>query len=294
MRGVRGFSIPELLVAISLGLIVVGAVFVSYAGALTASRFQRASSEMAESAMLALSLIRRDLLLAAYVHPESVTASRFVPINPVVRNRPVFGCAFGFVRGNEAVGMGACVNGAVRSDAIEINFEATLHNADRDGTNRLTDCQGAALDDPATPGVPAAPADASTRIPSSHRYFVRVSPATGIPELVCASAQSPAQVLVSHVQELQITYGVADGWDPGVPATQRAVRYVRGDDVAAWPDVVAVRLCVLMLSDGPVLRADEAQTHFYIDCDGAPQMSADRLLRRAYLTTVSLRNRELR
>lgn len=291
-----GFSIPELMVAMTLGLLVVGAVFLSYAGTLVASRQQGAASDMTEAALLALSILRRDLQMAAYVHPDAVAGDRFEPVDPLVRARPVFGCSHGFVQVKAPVGLGVCDTGPARSDAIEINFEASFHAVDRDSTDRLTDCQGAALDNPASPGAQAPPADPSSRLASTHRYFVETPAGTRTPQLYCASARSTKQPLVPHVQELRLSYGVAQGWDPTVPGSQRPVRYVQAHQVGdgAWSEVVAVHLCVLMRSEEPVLDAAEAQTHTYIDCDGVRQASGDRHLRRAFATTVGLRNREIR
>lgn len=295
-RKQSGFSLPELMVAMALGLLVVGAVFLSYAGTVAASRQQGAASDMTEAALLALAILRRDLQMAAYVHPDAVAGDRFEPMDPVVRARPVFGCRQGFVQVKAPVGTGVCQAGHAGSDAIEINFEASYHAVDRDGSDRLTDCQGAALDHPAFPGTQAPPADPSSRLASTHRYFVDTPAGASVPHLYCASARSNRQPLVPHVQELRLSYGVAHGWDPTVPGSQRPVRYVRAHEVgnAAWSEVVAVHLCVLMRSDEPVLDAGEVQTHRYIDCEGNHQMSHDRHLRRAFTTTVGLRNREIR
>lgn len=305
-RSSRGFSILELLIAMALGLLVLGAAMLSSAGMVVAGRQQRATREMTDDALLALSLIRRDLLMAGYVHPSAIAASRFAPADPVVHARAVFGCNHGFVNVRAAVGSASCApagststsasaaSSAARDDAIEINFEATSGNVDLSSDNRLTDCQGAKLEDPAAPGVLVPVATAETRYATSHRYFVNTPAKQTTPNLSCASAVSGAQALVPNVEALRITYGVASGWVAAQPASWRPVRYVDAGAVgsADWSNVVAVQVCVLMRSDAPVLDSKESQTHAsYIDCEGASQQSTDLRLRRAYTTTVGLRNR---
>lgn len=286
----RGLSLIELMVALALGLLVVGAVLVSSSGMVLASRQQRAASAMTDDAMLALSLIRRDLLMAGYVHPLSLHGDQFSAANSQVSSQPVFGCGTGFADPAAGLGQGACnPAGTSGSDAIEINFEATRDSVERSADDGLTDCQGTRLPD--ANGNLQGPAGADTRGATVHRYFV-VAPAPGqVGDLSCASAVSARQPLVPHVQALQLRYGVSGGWQLAQADTRRPQRYVEAAAVSNWADVVAVQLCVLMRSEQPVLDGQEAATLRYVDCEGQPQQATDRYLRRAYATTVALRNR---
>lgn len=281
----RGFSILELMVAMLLGLLMLAAVFLSSAGMVVASRQQRAASLMADDALLALSLMRRDLLMAGYIHPVSINGDQFAAGNTLIPSRPVFGCLSGFNSNQAAVAQGICDSSSKRADAIEINFEASKASVDLSGSKKLTGCQGTELKDDQGQ-VPAAAADAATRVPSSHRYFLNDSH-----HLSCATAGNAAQPLVPNVEALRITYGVSSGWVVDQADTRRAVRYVDAASVNNWNDVVAVQLCVLMRSDEPVLDKSETDTLGYVDCDGTAQTSTDNLLRRAFATTVALRNR---
>lgn len=281
----RGFSILELMVAMVLGLLVLAAVFVSSAGMVVASRQQRAASLMADDALLAISLMRRDLLMAGYIHPVSISADRFVADNNLIAARPVYGCLYGFTSTQAAVAQGACNSSGARADAIEINFEASKASVDLSANKKLTGCQGAELKN--SQGlVPAEAADDSTRLSTSHRYFLNDDQ-----HLACATAGTNAQALVPNVEVLRITYGVSSGWVVDQADTRRPVRYVDAAGVTDWNSVVAVHLCVLMRSDGPVLDKEEAATLGYVDCDGASQTSTDSYLRRAFSTTLALRNR---
>lgn len=294
VRRQRGFSILELMVSMALGLLVLAAVFVSSAGMVVASRQQRAASVMTDDALLALSLIRRDLLMAGYVHPVSINASQFSAVNSTVLSRPVYGCSTLFDDNSAAVAAGTCkpssstpstsTSTKITSDAIEINFEASQGSVDLSSDNKLTGCQGSELKDDQG-NVPSAAADVNTRLPTSHRYYVKDL------TLSCATAGRTGQALVPNVETLQITYGVSSGWLIAQPETRRPVRYVDATQVTDWANVVAVHLCVLMRSGGPVLDKGEAATQGYTDCDGTAQTASDGYLRRAYTTTVALRNR---
>ncbi len=298
MRGdlaARGLSILELLVALALGLLVLVAVLVSASGVLVSARQQQALSSMTSDAMLALSLIRRDLQMAGYVHPVSVAHSRFMPAHATAVTRAILGCSQGFDNPQAAPGQGVCKAAAGGGDAIEINFEATGRSAALSSDGRLIDCQGTELPDPAVPGRPAPRVTEDLRVPTVHRYFVQASSVTQAPELSCASSASATrEPLVPQVEGLRVRYGVAQGWRIDDPETRRPVRYVEADQVTDWSSVVAVRLCLLIRSDRPVLDGSEAQTRGYLDCDGSRQISSDQRLRRAYVTTVSLRHRVAR
>jgi len=295
-RRQRGFSILELMVSMALGLLVLAAVFVSSAGMVVAGRQQRAASVMTDDALLALSLIRRDLLMAGYVHPVSINASQFSAFNNVVLSRPVYGCSTLFDDNSAAVAAGTCqpssstpststsTSTKITSDAIEINFEASQGSVDLSSDNKLTGCQGSELKDDQG-NVPSAAADVNTRLPTSHRYYVKDL------TLSCATAGRTGQALVPNVETLQITYGVSSGWQIDQPDKRRPVRYVDATHVTNWADVVAVHLCVLMRSSEPVLDKGETATHGYTDCDGKALTASDGYLRRAYATTVALRNR---
>jgi hypothetical protein len=50
-------------------------------------------------------------------------------------------------------------------------------------------------------------------------------------------------------------------------------------------------VCLLMRSAEAVITAEDAALKSYVDCEQAPQESADGHLRRAYVATTALRNR---
>lgn len=289
----RGLTLIELLVSLTLGLVLIGAVLAAYAAMVTSTRQQQALREMSEGAQWALSLLRRDLLMAGYVHPSEVSGERFTPQVADIQARPVFGCERGFDQPKAAPAQAQCNPSGAVTPALEINFEATRDTAVPNPNGYLTDCVGTVLA-LGSGAVQSVAADPGTRIATSHRYFVLPAVSGGPPQaLACASPSSTAERLVPGVETLSVRYGVASAWKVDDPASRRPVRYVSAADVAPgeWAGVVAVRVCVLMQSLSPVALGEQGAVMQYRNCDGVQEQSADGRLRRAYITTVSLRNR---
>jgi type IV pilus assembly protein PilW len=91
---------------------------------------------------------------------------------------------------------------------------------------------------------------------------------------------------VHNVERLQFWYGEADSAEP-----RKLVRYVNASAVQDFNLVLSVRVCLLMRSAEAVITAEDAALKSYVDCEQAPQESADGHLRRAYVATTALRNR---
>lgn len=320
-RRQAGLTLVELIVSMLLGLLVVSGVFVTYIGTGVSDRQQRALGRMTEDAQLAMALITRELQMAGYGQIQSVGAAGAQGLRPVQfvqTHRPLFGCDNGFIDNKAAVASADCnpvAAGvpATGTPAIEITHQVTADTTAPDGSGKPTDCQGAAV---AAPGV------------VSNRFFVVQGGTAAEPdfELHCASQVSGSQPLVPQVQKVHFRYGIAPNWNSDDPVTWRPQRFVMATDMAAndWDRVVAVRVCLLMRSADPVLAdatpqataapasapatapapapaassaASAASTPFvagpatYVDCDGQRQNAGDRHLRRAFKSTVTLRNR---
>ena len=289
----QGLSLIEMMVSLVIGLVVVGAVIVSYLGSGQANKLQSAYAEMNENSQIAMSLMQQDLLLAGYTQPVGITA--ITGFNRTFSGRPVFGCDTGFTAPN-TIGVATCAGGA-GTPSIEMNYEADLSNSVPAGVFP-SDCLGNSLERVAQNKVvpPAAPAPGGTiTYYETHNRYYLASGSTGRSELHCASAAKdianaaiPGQPLVDNVENMQIWYGEANAANP-----RQIVRYVTAGNVANWPNIVSVRICLLMRSADMVLSDEDttAGTASYLDCDGVTQTSADRYLRRTYFMTTTLRNK---
>lgn len=267
----RGLSLVEVMVSLVIGLVVVGAVLLSYLASGKTGKQQAAYGEMNENAQIAMGIISRDLLLAGYAQPTGYDSATDT-FTRTYSSRAVFGCDNGFVSAN-TTGAAVCATSA-GTPSIEVVYEADLKNTVPTSSNIPSDCLGTGL------------TAAGGYYFAYNRYYL--STGTGRSELHCASRQGSAgQPLVDNVEAMKVWYGVA----ASTTNPRSIVRYVTAGNVSDWSLVLSVRLCLLMRSSETVLQGGTEDTVTYLDCDSASQTSSDRYLRRAYFTTTTLRNK---
>lgn len=292
----RGLSLVEIMVSMAIGLVVVGAVLVSYISSGKTGRQQAAYAEMNENAQMGLTLLSRDLLLAGYAQPtgapDPVAPAVVATFTRTYSGRAVFGCDNDFADPSilnvvADVSSVACnAAGAAGKPSIEIVYEADLTNTEPTAAPIVpSDCMGNRLTISAGSYF------------AFNRYYLK-SGATGRSELHCASAardatnqKIPGQPLVDNVEDMKFWYGIADAVNP-----RQIVRYLTADNVTAaggnaWDRVVSVKICLLVQSSEPVLDSELTTTPKYLDCDLVEQNLPGRYLRRAYFTTTTLRNK---
>lgn len=293
---VRGLSLIEVMISLVIGLVVVGAVLISYIGSGQTNRRQAAYAEMNENAQIGFSIIRRDLLLAGYSQTLGTQAVGVPPVTVFARTftgRAIFGCDVGFADYNSAVGA-VCKVGAPEKPAIEISYEGDVSNTvpvTVAGVSTPTDCLGRSLNAQTTGTVPpTVPPTLVTYYTTNNRYYLATG-TSGRSELHCASSRTPAatgQPIVDNVEDLQILYGEA-----AAAGSRRIVRYVVAANVTNWQNIISVRVCLQMRSSETVFNAEDTTAGMagYLDCASVPQTSADRFARRAYFMTTALRNK---
>lgn len=275
----QGLSLIEVLVSLVIGLIVVGAVLVSYLGSGKTGRVQAAYAEMNENAQIAMTIMNRDLLLAGYAQPTGVSGGS--TFTRSYSDRPVFGCDKGLdsvSRRNQSAPWDAtaCSGTGADDHVIEVVYEADLTNTVPTSANVPSDCIGNTL--------PTTVVGTATYYIAHNRFYLSAG-SSGRSELYCASQQgATGQPLVDNVEAMRIWYGEANAADP-----RQIVKYVSASSVADWGRVLSVRVCMLMKSSEAVLNSEDPLT--YLDCDGVQQSSADFFVRRAYFTTTTLRNK---
>lgn len=294
-RGRRsaGVTLIELMISMVIGLVIVGALISLYAGTIGTNAVSNAQAEMNEDAQFALKIITTQLRQTAYnpVHPGRTT------LNPLPSSFPIFGCDNGFSNPTTAADAGQLTCNAAASaggNAISATYEADIYNTVPSGgvpTNCLGDVlpQLSFVDGAVTYNYYAA----------ENRLYVKNN------TLYCAgvSAATQEQALVENVQRVEFTYGVSSP----VSTSTAVVGYLTAAELGQatgtssgthaqltaltpadrWAEVVTVRVCVLMKSAKPVF---EENTSYY-GCDTSTLGTADKYLRRAYVTTVALRNR---
>lgn len=328
-RRLHGFSLVELMVSMAIGLIVLAATFSAYLGGSSGSKIAEAQGVMNEDAQAALSILSQQLNMAGSNpdQPDRTDMSRRNPVygataypTPgfVTSNFTIRGCdgLFGSPPEKTRLDELECLSDAsALPDAVAVSYEAdrfnTVPSVPTTGApdKSPTDCLGVKLT-PVSVTLPVVSskgttADATVRyaVASNRFYIDRPSPGA-VPSLYCRGNGdgSTAQPLVENIEDLQLSYGMAakDITDhtATVAGYLTASQFVDQPDLkplseaGRWARVLSVRVCVLVRTADPVVS--DATSARYFNCDGllvtAPP---DLRLRRAYTTTVTLRNRRL-
>lgn len=301
----RGMSLVELMVAMTIGIFLIGAVGVIYVNTSTTSRSSTLESQMNEDASLALELLQQQLRLAGFSTSDAAGVRQFSGI-------AVKGCDGGFsVSGTDDDNEGTtkfsalkCKTAGSDPDAISVRYEATALNSQTVSTGEPGNCNHEAIAawDAATAGEGGT---ASVAL-ADNRYFIANDDTNGddIPSLYCKGRTGGgfgnANALIPNIEDMQISYGVTtlpvdnEAFPNQVTAYVDASNEVLGStDEKNWSRVVAIRICLIARSANPVPAGDNslAQLGWYRDCSGEEVTDkTDRYLRRAYVTTIQLRN----
>jgi type IV pilus assembly protein PilW len=326
---VRGRTLIELLVALVIGFVILGAVMLTSVGTKRTSSVNQQMARLQEDAAIAANLLTTQLRLAGYsavrVQPAVTPPA---PISgPVITNRryggpPVVGCENGFNNNTVAnYGLLTCAAGAANSapDALSIIYEGDASNTvPTAGAAALsgTDCLGAEVT--ATTPVDFVGSDgAETYARVENRFYIAPDPNTGNPALYCAGVGSNGfannpQPLIDNVIDMQITYGVSN--IPSGAAREAStepyfdtVRYMRADQVTAlpkfpdnntpppdafWRRVNGATVCLLLRSEPGALDKSTQATQ-YLNCQGTVVTPPANDLRayRAVRIQVAFKNR---
>lgn len=115
--------------------------------------------------------------------------------------------------------------------------------------------------------------------------------------------------MIENIEDLKFSFGTAAmpapapaasaasapkpiaGYLSATEVEKLALSQPKGDIASAWNQVRTVQICIVVRSEDKNLVSDNAAS-IYTKCDGTQDASqTDRRLRRAYTTTVALRNR---
>ena len=304
----RGLSLIELMVSLAIGLILTVAILSAYVNTSSASKISEAQGRMNEDAQAALSILSQQIKMAGD-NPKRPEYALSTPRNPVFGTSTfaIRGCDGTFSNVTSATDGAALTCASNGPDSIVVTYEADPFNTVKSGTN-ATDCLGNGLTVVngtvnkwnGTASVPTA----ITYTVAENRFYVGTSGVVTSPSLYCKGNGGSQQPLVENIEDLQLVYGVA----PSGTNTMALAGYLNADgilsdtglaalanDQARWGKVMAVRICVVVRSETPI--APDADSAKYISCPtsggstGTLTASADLRLRRAYSTTVVLRNR---
>ncbi len=328
---ISGMSLVELMVSLTIGLILMVAVVSAYLGSSGAARIAEAQGRMNEDGQAALSVLVQQLRMAGnnpkqpnrtraeprnpvYIAPGTSTVANFTTTYYSLR-----GCEgkFSDIQTASSLDNLTCAGTASTDpDSIAVSYEADKFNTVPTSGGTPTDCLGQSLPGyTATVVIATGPTTTATTgttyYVADNRFFVTTTTALS-PSLYCKGNGGAAQPLVENIEDVQFTYGTSPagtstttvgGYLDAVGVETNSATDSTGATLAGlgalgaipakarqWGRVMTVRICVLVRSEGTV--AADAASARYTRCDGTVNTSPpDLRLRRAYSTTVVLRNR---
>ena len=326
-RNLSGFSLIELMVSLAIGLLISAAAFSAYLGAASANKMAEAQGRMNEDAQAALTILTQQLRMAGS-NPDQANRADSSRIDPVyspygtttfsttpatfsLSAYSIRGCAGTFSNLATAARLDdlSCAAGAGSPpDSIAVSYEADAFNSVTTAAKVPTDCTGAALEQIAATFSGQTPSGPFAYYVADNRFYVGTAPGVASPSLYCKGngVGGVAQALVENIEDLQLSLGMVSTSTPAAGVTNATVAgYLRAgevinlaatpstqNDADRWAKVITVRLCVLVRSEA--LVAPDLISARYLQCDGTLNVApADRRLRRAYATTVVLRNRRM-
>lgn len=315
-----GLSLIELMVSLVIGLILMIAIVSAYLGSASASKMAEAQGRMNEDAQAALSILGQHIRMAGN-NPMQVNYPSTNPTNPIfdtsvagMSNYAIRGCdnTFAAFTTQADVNSLTCTSSTSAPDSFVVRYEADVYNTVKSGSTP-TDCLGQTLT-AASPAftvwdgvtyraaLPSGQPDlvlgavTPTFYVADNRFYI--STLNGVYNLYCkGSGGGGGQPMVENIEDMQILYGTAAATGPALDvrgyltaAQVDALGTSPADTATRWSRVVTVRVCVVVRSENPV--APNAGSAQYNDCSGNLVTSqTDLRLRRAYTTTVVLRNR---
>jgi len=278
------------MVALAIGLAVVGALASAYVASFANGRRSDAIAQMTEDAALALDIMRQQVAQAGFSQPHDSIGGSLV----LHRFPAISGCAaanFTDLRASILV-PDNCRPGAIDpavSDSLEVAFESSVL-AGKASNGILGGTDGAEPLDCLGNSFPKTHDDATGDdfwLNDSKFYVAGGS-------LLCHGPGNPAgAAVVQNVEMLQVTYGMAAA-PPGLPGAGQISWYGKAPPPGSplWANVISVNLCVQVRSAAQVLdRSVTGTLGAWIDCRNEPRKADDGYLRRTFTTTIVLQNR---
>ncbi|MDQ3267653.1 MAG: PilW family protein [Pseudomonadota bacterium] len=265
-RHQAGFSLVELMISMTLGLIVLLAVGSIYIGSRQTYRVQDDNARIQEAGRYALEVIGRSIRQAG--------ANAEMNFN---KSAAALQCNVG--------GVCVAINGVngvavTNPDTLIVQFYA--------GSEELNTGSGLWIARDCTGG------QAALGQVVTNTFSLDVANL----QLQCVGSVAGTQPLVDNVEDLQVVYGI-DTDVSGSPNYQSADLYVAAPTAAQWPNVVTARVCVGIRSANNGLTTSPQR---YLNCAGAlgvdttatgftQAAAGDMRLHRSFVATYNLRNR---
>lgn len=319
VRGQTGFGLVELMIAMTIGLILLGGIGYLYIGSRGAYRTTDNLSRMQENARYALDMMSRDIRMAGYLGCGNLQSTRVntianPPVPPMNLGNALIGYSGGAgwtnpstitrVPSTDVISIMAAWNSGVNLTGNVTPQNANIQiGSNPDGFQAgdvlvVTNCVNAdvfrATSVSTSSGTIITLAHSSSNNSSNwvgsygkDAFVLRVNQYSyfigtnpaGNPALYRTGLNGNAEELVENVQNLQIRYGLDTNGDGAVDSYSTTP--------TNWPQVVSVTLNLLMRSPDDNISTS-TQTPWF---DNATYNVSDRRLYQVYSATVGVRNR---
>lgn len=281
LKHYRGFTLVELLIAMTLGFFLIAGVGTVYLGSKKTYKLQGQTAELDESARQAMRALKQHIAHAGYASTSGMILDNY--IIPAVTDLSAVAatCANGNPNIKSIAALATSADGTgIAGDTIGLAFMAD---------NSLeTDCTGGQLDNTCLP--PFAPSPEARLIYNSFSVgssSVRNNRGNIVPMLRCGgSLHTNRQAWARGVESVQFLYGVDLDGDGSVDNYWNATA-VTASATYAWDKIISVRVGLLVRSVEPVFDAKQAETYQVLD---RAVNRNDRYKRGVYTTTVRLKN----
>ena len=253
-----GFSLIELMIAMTLSLMLLGAVIQVFLSSKVTSELSDDVSRIQENGRFSLEFLARDIRMAGYSDDPSHRETANI-LNTACKD------------------FNPCTSNGAGTDSDRI---AVTLNPQPDASGAETDCTGAAV---------------SENDQIANVYFIETDAATGISSLMCRGFSvtnndwiAAEQPLVDGIDNMQILYGIDVDPDDDKNLSQ-VQSFVDAASVTNWGAVRAVRVG-LLTSAGTETGSADSKTRTYALLD-APQISlTDKHTRQIYTATLNIPN----
>lgn len=254
----RGLGLVEVLVAMALGLVMLGAVGYLFVGSKEMNRTQADQARMQESARNAMDVVGKALRQAGY------------KLNV---DQPLGGDA---LEGSDGGGTGADAPPdtlVVRHDPAWVADTAVPPNV---LLGRESNCEGVTV---VSNNLP----DATTGAPPVNASMVEYGFVVEGGKLLCRAdptATTGGMVVADNVENMQVSYGIGNG-------AEAILQYTDAPEPHEFARVAAVRVSLLIRGPSPNIVTGGGQAYAF---NGASVTSSDGHLRRVVTSTFTVRN----
>lgn len=304
-RHLVGFTIVEIMVSLTIGLVITWAVASLFSATHLTFKTQDNSARSLESGRAAINMLAQHIRQAGFFEMTSNSKvgsfSAFLTLEQpsLLSVNGIQGCeAKKFNYGASGWPCVAAGDASDVSDSIVIAYQVqpTTNASNTQVTNLLLPVAGnPSVGRDCLGGDPTSAPVANLKGIVAINYFY-IDKAKS--RLMCrGNSSTTALSIADGVEDLQIQYGV----NPDTQLSTSTVSYVAASAVTNWSQVVSVRLCVQTLSKLSANSKTGGSSVDYStltgkDCRGRDWSStySDGALRKAYWTTITVRNQNAR